>query len=173
VSLQIRVGLNSGEVVVRGIRNDLAMEYTAVGQTTHLAARMEQLAHPGMILATEAVARLAGEYLQLRAMGPVPVKGLTDPVEVFEVVGGAPTRTRLEAAMARGLTPFVGRQAELDALGRVLDRAGAGRGQVVALVGEPGVGKSRLYWEFAHSARTPTRASRKENSPICARLIPT
>jgi predicted ATPase/class 3 adenylate cyclase len=151
VGLQIRVGLNAGEVVVRGIGNDLAMEYSAVGQTTHLAARMEQLASPGTILATEAVARLAGEYLRLKPLGPIPVKGLADPVEVFEVVGTARPRTRLEAAVARGLTPFVGRQNELRGLIQVLEQARAGHGQVVALVGEPGIGKSRLYWEFAHS----------------------
>ncbi|HSB82575.1 MAG TPA: AAA family ATPase, partial [Candidatus Methylomirabilis sp.] len=154
VSLQIRLGLNAGEVVVRGIGNDLAMDYTAVGQTTHLAARMEQLTSPGSILVTETVARLTGEYLQLKPLGPVPVKGLTEPVEVFEIIGTARPRTHLEAAAARGLTPFVGRQAELDALSQVLDRARAGHGQVAALIGDPGVGKSRLYWEFAHSPRT-------------------
>ena len=148
VSMQIRVGLNAGEVVVRGIGNDLAMDYTAVGQTTHLAARMEQLASPGKVLAAETVARLAGEFLQLKSLGPVPVKGLTEPVEVFEVVGAARTRTPMEAAAARGPTPFVGRQTELDTLCQVLGRARVGHGQVVSIVGDPGVGKSRLCWEF-------------------------
>ena len=154
ITMQIRVGLNAGEVVVRGIGNDLAMDYTAVGQTTHLAARMEQLASPGKVLAAETVARLAGEFLHLKSLGPVPVKGLSDPVEVFEVLGVARTRTPMEAAAARGLTPFVGRQAELDTLRQVLERARVGHGQVVSLVGEPGVGKSRLAWEFVHSTST-------------------
>ncbi len=154
VSLQVRVGLNAGEVVVRSIGNDLAMEYSAVGQTTHLAARMEQLASPGMTLATEAVVRLAGEYLQLKPLGPIPVKGLAAPVEVFEVLGADRPRTRLDVAASRGLTPFVGRHTELESLRRILERARGGHGQVVALVGEAGVGKSRLYWEFAQLPRS-------------------
>ena len=154
LNLQIRVGLNSGEVVVREIRNDLSMEYSAVGETTHLAARMEQLATPGTVLATQTVARLAGDYLQLNALGPVPVRGRSEPVEIFEVVGTTATRTRLQAAVVKGLTPFVGREAELDSLGNLLKRAGSGAGQVAALVGEPGVGKSRLCWELCQVPQT-------------------
>jgi class 3 adenylate cyclase/tetratricopeptide (TPR) repeat protein len=150
LNLQIRVGLNSGEVVVRAIGNDLSMEYSAVGETTHLAARMEQLASPGSVLATQAVTRLAGDYLQLNALGPVPVRGRSEPVEIFEIVGTTSTRTRLQAAVAKGLTPFVGRETELQTLGGLLDRAHDGSGQVAALVGEPGVGKSRLCWELSH-----------------------
>src|SRR5712692_3473001 len=154
VPVQIRVGLNAGEVVVRAIGSDLHMDYTAVGQTTHLAARMEQMAMPGSILVTAEVLRLAEGHVQVRPLGPVPVKGLSAPVEVYEVVGVGPVRTRLQAAAARGLTRFVGRDAELDALHQALAQADAGRGQVVALVGEAGVGKSRLVYEFSHTHRT-------------------
>ena len=104
VNVQIRVGLNSGEVVVRAIGSDLRMDYTAVGQTTHLAARMEQMAMPGSILMTSATLRLAEGYVQVKALGLLPVKGLAEPIEVHEVTGAAPVRTRLEAAAARGLT---------------------------------------------------------------------
>jgi class 3 adenylate cyclase/tetratricopeptide (TPR) repeat protein len=154
VDVQIRVGLNSGEVVVRSIGSDLRMDYTAVGQTTHLAARMEQLARPGTTLMTEDTLRGAEGYVEVRALGPTPVKGLTEPVPVHEVIGAGVVRTRLQASVARGLTRFVGRDAELDQLGRALDQSARGRGQVMAVVGEPGVGKSRLFYEVIHSHRT-------------------
>jgi len=154
IPIQIRIGLNSGEVVVRAIGNDLHMDYTAVGQTTHLAARMEQMAKPGSILLTPATLRLVEGHVRVSSLGPVSVKGLGETVEVFELTGATPTRTRLQVAARRGLTPFVGRDAEMDQLRVALERARAGRGQVVALVGEPGVGKSRLVWELAHSHRT-------------------
>jgi class 3 adenylate cyclase/tetratricopeptide (TPR) repeat protein len=154
VPVQIRVGLNSGEVVVRSIGNDLHMDYTAVGQTTHLAARMEQMARPGSGLVTAETLRLAEGYVQAKPLGPVPVKGLAAPIEVFELIGAMPTRTRLQAFAARGLTRFVGRQAELEALRQALERAGAGHGQVIAVIGEPGVGKTRLLYEFTRSHRT-------------------
>src|SRR5262249_29305201 len=154
VLVQIRVGLNSGEVVVRSISSDLRMDYTAVGQTTHLAARMEQLAAPGTILLAPDTLQLAEGYLPVQALGRMAVKGLGEPVAVYELVGAGTARSRLQAAAARGLTKFVGRDAELDTLRRTLEQAGAGHGQVVALVGEPGVGKSRLVWEFSHSHRT-------------------
>jgi class 3 adenylate cyclase/tetratricopeptide (TPR) repeat protein len=154
VTVQVRVGLNSGEVVVRSIGSDLHMDYTAVGQTTHLAARMEQLATPGSILLTAGTLQLVEGYVQVRSLGPTPVKGLSEPVEVYEVLGAGSTRTRLQAAAARGLTRFVGRDTELETLRQTLERAGSGHGQIVALTGEPGVGKSRLVWEFTHSHRT-------------------
>jgi len=144
IEVQIRVGLHSGEVVVRAIGSDLHMDYSAIGQTTHLAARMEQLAPPGSIRLTAEALRLAEGFIQVAPLGLIPVKGLADPVEVFELLGAAPTRTRLQAAAARGLTRFVGRQPELEALRQALAKAHAGHGQVVALVGEAGVGKSRL-----------------------------
>jgi class 3 adenylate cyclase/tetratricopeptide (TPR) repeat protein len=154
VPVQIRVGLNSGDVVVRAIDSDLHMDYTAVGQTTHLAARMEQMAKPGSILLTPATLRLVEGHVKVHSLGPVSVKGLGEPLEVFELVGAGPTRTRLQAAAGRGLTLFVGRDAEMDRLRATLERARAGHGQVVALIGEPGVGKSRLVWELVHSHRT-------------------
>ena len=154
VPLQMRVGLNAGEVVVRAIGNDLHMDYSAIGQTTHLAARMEQMAMPGSILITPAVLGLAEGYVQVRSLGPMPVKGLDVPVEVFELVGASGIRRRLQAAAVRGLTRFVGRDTELAALGQALERAGAGQGQVVAVVGEAGVGKSRLVYECVRSPRT-------------------
>src|SRR5438128_1547 len=153
VEVQIRVGVNSGEVVLRSIGSDLRMDYTAVGQTTHLAARMEQLAAPGSIRLTAETLHLAEGFVQVTPLGPVPIKGLGEPIEVFELVGAGAARTRLEATARRGLTRFVGRTAELEQLRDALDRASLGHGQVVAVVGEPGVGKSRLFWELTHSHR--------------------
>ena len=153
VNVQIRVGLNSGEVVVRAIGSDLHMDYTAVGQTTHLAARMEQFASPGSILLTASTLELVAGYVAVTALGPVPVKGLAGAVEVYEVMGAGPARTRLQAAAWRGLTRFVGRDNELEQLRRAQQLAGTGHGQVVAMVGDAGVGKSRLIYEFIHSHR--------------------
>lgn len=154
IEVELRVGLNSGEVVVGAIGNDLHMEYSAVGQTTHLAARMEQLATPGTVRLTAHTLGLAEGFIHVAPLGPIPVRGLTEPVEVYELKGVSGLRTRMQAAAARGLTRFVGRLAELEILGQALKQAGAGHGQIVALVGEPGVGKSRLIWEFTHSHRT-------------------
>ena len=154
VPIHIRVGLNAGEVVVRSIGSDLHMDYTAVGQTTHLAARMEQMAMPGSILITPAVLGLVEGFVQVKALGAMPVRGLRDPVEVYEVTGAGMVRSRLQAAAARGLTRFVGRQPEMETLQQALAQAQAGHGQVVALVGEAGVGKSRLLYEFGHSHHT-------------------
>ncbi len=146
VEIQIRVGLNSGEVVVRAIGNDLHMDYSAIGQTTHLAARMEQLATPGSILLTTEILRLAEDVVQVKPLGPTPVRGLRQPLEVFELVGTGSPRTRLQAFAARTLTHFVGRQAEFETLRQAHALAGAGHGQLVAVMGEPGVGKTRLFW---------------------------
>jgi class 3 adenylate cyclase/predicted ATPase len=154
VPIQIRVGLNSGEVVVGAIGNDLKMDYTAVGQTVHLASRMEQMATPGSIMMTADALRLAEGYVQVKPLGPVAVKGMTEAVEVYEVTGAGVARTRLQAAATRGLTRFVGRDAEIETLRQALEHARAGHGQTVAVVGEPGVGKSRLFYEFTHSHRT-------------------
>jgi class 3 adenylate cyclase len=153
IEVQIRVGLNSGEVVVRAIGNDLHMDYSAIGQTTHLAARMEQLATPGSIRPTAETLRLAEGLIQVASLGLVPVRGLADLVEVFELVGASTIWGRFQAAATRGLTRFVGRQMELEALQQALARAATGHGHIVAMVGEAGVGKSRLVYEFAHSHR--------------------
>jgi class 3 adenylate cyclase/tetratricopeptide (TPR) repeat protein len=153
VEVQIRVGLNSGEVLVRAIGNDLHMDYSAIGQTTHLAARMEQLATPGSIRLAAETLRLAEGLIQVTALGPVPVRGLADPVEVFELVGASTVWRRFQAAATRGLTRFVGRQMEIEALQQALARAETGHGHIVAMVGEAGVGKSRLVYEFVHSHR--------------------
>ena len=155
LEMQARVGLNSGEVVVRAIGNDLHMDYSAIGQTTHLAARMEQLALPGSIRLTADTVRLAEGWVQVASLGPVPVKGLPAPVEVCELVGAGPARTRLQAAFAaRGLTPFVGRQTDLAALHQALAQAEAGHGQVVAVIGDAAMGKTRLLHEFTQASPT-------------------
>lgn len=154
IYVQVRIGVNSGEVVVRSIDNDLRMDYSAVGQTTHLAARMEQIAKPGSILITADTLRLVEGYVQVKSLGGVPIKGVGTPVEVYEVVGAGPVRSRLQAAAARGLTRFVGRATEMAALRGALDAAAAGQMQVVAVIGEAGVGKSRLLREFIHATHT-------------------
>src|SRR5438445_3244648 len=126
INVQIRIGLNSGEVVVRAIGNDLHMDYTAVGQTTHLAARMEQFASPGSTLLTPSTLELVKGYVAVKPLGPVRVKGLTESVEIYEVTGAGPAPTRLQAASRRGLTRFVGRDAEQDHLYRAQQLAGRG-----------------------------------------------
>ncbi|MFN8634873.1 MAG: adenylate/guanylate cyclase domain-containing protein [Chloroflexota bacterium] len=152
-NIQIRVGLNSGEVIVRLISDDLHMDYTAMGQTVHLASRMEGLASAGTALLSPATRSLAEGFVEVRPLGPMSVKGLAHPVDVYELVGAGAARTRLQASVARGLTPFVGRQDERAAIDRALARARTGQGQLVALVAEAGVGKSRLIWETVQTAR--------------------
>ncbi|MGQ0683934.1 adenylate/guanylate cyclase domain-containing protein [Bradyrhizobium sp.] len=150
----MRVGINSGEIVVSSIGNDLFVDFTVIGQTAHLAARMEQLAMPGSVMATSATYRLVEGYVEAKPLGPVMVKGLGQPVDVFEVTGGGGERTRLQAAVSRGLTRFVGRSIEKEVMRQALTDARAGHGQVVAVVGEPGMGKSRLIHEFLRSDDT-------------------
>jgi class 3 adenylate cyclase/tetratricopeptide (TPR) repeat protein len=147
----LRVGLNSGGVLVRTIGNDLYMNYSGVGLTTNLAARMEQLAPPGTIRLTAATLRLVEGAVQVSALGPIPVKGLAEPMDVFELVGATPVHRRLQAAVARGLTRFVGRDQELAVLMQALAQAAQGQGQLVTLLGEAGVGKSRLLYECLRS----------------------
>jgi predicted ATPase len=141
-------------VVVGSIGNDLKMDYTAIGQTVHLASRMEQMATPGTIMLAADSLRLAEGYVEVKPIGPVHVKGMAEPIEVYELAGAGAARTRLQAAAARGLTRFVGRDGEIETLRQALEHARAGHGQTVAVVGEPGVGKSRLFYEFTHSHRT-------------------
>jgi class 3 adenylate cyclase/tetratricopeptide (TPR) repeat protein len=172
VEVQVRAGLNSGDVLVRTIGSDLRMDYTAVGQTTHLAARMEQLAMPGTIRMTIDTLRLAEGFVQIKSLGPVPVKGVSEPVEIFELTGAAAVRTRLQASRARGFTRFVGREPELDQIRQAAEQAKAGRGQVVAVVGEPGVGKSRLVHEFVHSHRTEGWLVREASSVSYGKATP-
>jgi class 3 adenylate cyclase/tetratricopeptide (TPR) repeat protein len=143
VDAKLRVGLNSGEVVVRSIGNDLQMDYSAVGQTTHLAARMEQLARPGTTLVTGATRRLADRAIETDAQGPTPVRGLREPVEVFELRRAAAAMSSV-GALAAVQTPMLGRLDELTRLERLRRVAAGGRGQIALLLGEPGVGKSRL-----------------------------
>jgi len=172
IEVQVRAGLNSGDVLVRTIGSDLRMDYTAVGQTTHLAARMEQLAPPGTIRLTAETLRFAEGFVQVKPLGPVPVKGLAEAVEIFELVGAAAVRSRLQASRARGFTRFVGREPELEQIRQAAEQAKAGRGQIVAVVGEPGVGKSRLLHEFVHSHRTEGWLVREASSVSYGKATP-
>jgi class 3 adenylate cyclase/tetratricopeptide (TPR) repeat protein len=153
MDIRVRIGLNSGEVVVRSISSDLRMDYSAIGQTTHLASRMEQMAPPDSIFITHSVLRLAEGFVAAPPVGSVSVKGLKNLVDVYELTGAGYRGTRLQAAAARGLTPFIGREADLEKIAQAQASAMQGRGQVVALIGEPGVGKSRLVWEGTTSSR--------------------
>jgi predicted ATPase len=153
--LLMRVGVNTGEVVVRSIRkDDLHTDYVPVGHSTNLAARMEQLAAPGAILVSEQTHRLTEGYFDFKALGKTQIKGVEEPLNVYEVVGAGPLRTRLQVAARRGLTRFVGRHSELDQLRRALEQAKAGHGQIVGVMGEPGLGKSRLFYEFKLTAQS-------------------
>jgi predicted ATPase/class 3 adenylate cyclase len=154
-SLKIGVGINSGEVVVRSITNDLNIDYSALGQTTHMAARMESLASAGSILLTADTLREVEGFVEVRPLGPVQVKGFSNQVEAFELLGATGVRNRLQAAAARGLSTFVGRQAEIDAFRRFAEQANSGSGSILALVGEAGMGKSRLVREFLEQHRPP------------------
>jgi class 3 adenylate cyclase/tetratricopeptide (TPR) repeat protein len=148
ITLTVRMGLHTGFVVVGAIGDNLRMDYTAVGDTTHLAARLQQLAEPGAILASEATWRLVEGYIHGQRVGPVPVKGLSEPVVVFRLLGVGPRRSPLEGVEPRGLSHFVGRDRELETLLDLFAAVEEGRGQAVGIVGEPGVGKSRLLLEF-------------------------
>jgi predicted ATPase/class 3 adenylate cyclase len=148
IPVEARVGVNTGEVVVRTIETGGHTEYTPVGHVTNLAARMQTAAPPGSIAASEATQRLCEGYFEFRALGPTAVKGLNAPVEVYQVVRAGPLRTHFQLAARRGLTKFVGREREMAAMAGVLEQARAGHGQIVAAVGEAGAGKSRLMYEF-------------------------
>jgi class 3 adenylate cyclase/tetratricopeptide (TPR) repeat protein len=151
VPLTVRMGLHTGFVVVGAIGDNLRMDYTAVGDTTHLAARLQQLAEPGAILASEATWRQVEGYIRGERVGPAQVKGRTEPVIVFRLLGVGLRRSPLEGLGPRGLSHFVGRDRELETLRDLFALAEEGRGQAVGIVGEPGVGKSRLLLEFRRS----------------------
>jgi class 3 adenylate cyclase len=158
--LEVRVGVHCGEVLVRAIHNDLSVDYDAIGLTVHLASRMEQSAAPGTARITDAVRSLVEGYIETRSLGAVSVKGLDRKVEVHELVGRTLLRTRWEARAARQLTAFVGRRRELETIFAAAESAGAGAGQLAALVGEAGMGKSRLVHEF-------TRAPQFKDWSVC------
>ncbi|MGC2305920.1 ATP-binding protein, partial [Candidatus Binatus sp.] len=147
--IEARVGVNTGEVVVRSISTGGGhTEYTPIGHTTNLASRMQALAPTGSIAISEQARKLVDGYFALKPLGPTKVKGVTEPVNVYEVTGLGPLRTRLQRSAGRGLSKFVGRQAEMDALKRAAEQAKTGRGQIVATMAEAGTGKSRLFFEF-------------------------
>jgi class 3 adenylate cyclase len=147
--LQMRVGVNTGEVVVRSIRkDDLHTDYVPVGHSTNLAARMEQLATPGAIVVSAYTQRLTDGYFAFKDLGPTQIKGVEEPMNIYEVLSVGPLRTRLQVSARRGLTRFVGRHSEMDQLQTALAHAKAGQGQIVGTMGEPGLGKSRLFYEF-------------------------
>src|SRR5271168_2915785 len=147
--LEARVGVNTGEVVVRSITTGHGQtEYTPIGHTTNLASRMQALAPTGSIAISEQTRKLVEGYFALNPLGPTRVKGVSEPVNVYEVTGLGPLRTRLQRSAGRGLTKFVGREREMDAMKAAAARATGGRGQLVAAMAEAGTGKSRLFYEF-------------------------
>ncbi len=148
IEFAMRMGLNSGPVIVGAIGDDLRMDYTAVGDTTNLASRMESLAQPGTVLLSKNTHRLIKDYFDVKSLGKVEVKGKAEPQEVFELIKAGGATTRIEAAMAKGLTKFVGRENSMAALMEAYEKVKNGSGQVVGVVGEAGVGKSRLLLEF-------------------------
>jgi class 3 adenylate cyclase/tetratricopeptide (TPR) repeat protein len=148
ISFRARQGLNTGLVVVGSIGSDLRMDYTAVGDTTNVAARLQQAGEPGRVTISEATHRLVRGYFETRALGELHLKGKAESIAAWEVGAAHETRTRLEVEADRGLTPFVGRERELGSLVDAFERARAGQGQVAFLVGEAGIGKSRLLLEL-------------------------
>ncbi len=150
LGLKLRIGINTGPVVVGRIGDDLRMDYTAVGDTTNLAARIQQIARPGSVLVSEPTHKLIAGYFETLDLGETPVKGHA-PIRVFEVLRHRGGRARLDVAAERGLTLLVGRDRELGALRDLFHQVGAGRGQVALIAGEAGIGKSRLLLEFRRS----------------------
>jgi class 3 adenylate cyclase/tetratricopeptide (TPR) repeat protein len=148
IGFLVRQGLNTGLVVVGSIGTDLRMDYTAVGDTTNVAARLQQAADRGRVLVSEATHRLVEGYFYMRPLGHVALKGKAEPVRAWDVISARAVRTRLDVEAERGLTPYVGRERELQLLQECFERTRAGQGQVVFVVGEPGIGKSRLLHEF-------------------------
>src|SRR5215469_4689195 len=153
VNLRLRIGINTGPVVVGRIGDDLRMDYTAVGDTTHLAARLQALAAPGAVLVSEPTHRVVEGYVRAEALGAVEIKGRAEPERVWRVTGRRGRRSRLEIGIERGLSPLAGRRDELGRLIGCWERARSGQGQVVNVIGEAGVGKSRLLFEFRQALR--------------------
>ena len=149
----VRLGLNSGEVVVGRIGDDLRMDYTAQGPVVGLAQRMESIAEPGTIYITGATARLVEGFFETENLGGIRVKGVGNPVPVFRLKRAIPLKTRLDIARSRGLSVFVGRGDEMAVLAHGLERARNGHGMVIGVVGGAGTGKSRLVYEFANRCR--------------------
>jgi class 3 adenylate cyclase/tetratricopeptide (TPR) repeat protein len=150
IDFKMRIGLNSGPVVVGAIGDDLRMDYTAIGDTINLASRMESSAQPGTILVSGHTQKLTREFFTFSSLGPLQVKGKEEPQDAYELIEASEVRTRLEASAVSGLTRFVGRAKEMETLSDALDKASSGQGQVVGIVGEAGVGKSRLILEMRH-----------------------
>jgi class 3 adenylate cyclase/tetratricopeptide (TPR) repeat protein len=147
--IEIRVGVNTGEVVVRSIQTGARdTEYTPIGHTTNLAARLQTIASTGSIVISKETERIVAGYFTLKSLGPVKIRGLSDPIEVFEVIGVGPLRTRLQASALRGLSKFVGRTRETEKLMAAFESVKRGHGQLVAAIADAGVGKSRLFYEF-------------------------
>src|SRR6516225_4377045 len=147
--IQCRVGANTGEVVVRSIATgEDHAEYTPIGHTTNLASRMQAVAPVGSIAVSDTTRHWCEGYFAFKSLGPTRLRGVPAPIEVHEVTGLGPLRTRLQRAAGRGLTKFVGREREMEALRHAAERAKEGRGQLVAVMADPGVGKSRLFYEF-------------------------
>jgi class 3 adenylate cyclase/tetratricopeptide (TPR) repeat protein len=153
LSFAVRMGLNSGEVVVGKIGDDLRMDYTAQGQTVGLAARMEQIAEPGRTYLADDTASLCEGYFELEDLGPTQVRGIEAPIGVFALRGVGELRTRLDVSRARGFSGFVGRDEDMAVLESALERAIEGNGQVVGIVADAGLGKSRLCFEFVERCR--------------------
>ena len=153
--LHIGIGLNSGDVVVRSIDNDLNIEYSALGHTTHLAARMQELAGPGVSLMSSSTLRQVEGFIQVKSLDSVQVKGISRAVDAYELIGATSARTRVQAGAGRGLTPLVGRRTEIEIFRKLVDQAAAGKGQILAMVGDPGIGKSRLVHEFSRHQLPP------------------
>jgi class 3 adenylate cyclase/tetratricopeptide (TPR) repeat protein len=165
IHFKLRIGLNSGPVIVGSIGDDLRMDYTAVGDTTNLAARMESMARPGTVLISEPTYRLVRDFFELKSMGKVEVKGKDKPQQAFELMKAGEVETRIEAAVTKGLTRFIGRKNSMAALMQAYEKTKSGAGQVFGIVGEAGVGKSRLLLEFKN------RISQEETTYLQGRCI--
>ena len=172
LEVAVRMGLNSGEVVVGRIGDDLRMDYTAQGHSVGLAARMERVAAPGSVYVSEHTARLVGGFFTLRDRGTPAMKGVSTPVRVFELLGVGPLRTRLDAASARGFSRLVGREEELAWLDGILARVLESEGQVVGVIGEAGVGKSRVCLEFVNRCRAGGIAVHEAHCPAHGATVP-